>query len=105
MGSVTEPWVPDVRFRQVAPDSFAGFQEPGLVKIVWTLEAEPLGGELTRFATETRVLATDDNARRKFRAYWRQFGIGLVLVRLLGVPAIRKEAERRHRAALRMARN
>jgi hypothetical protein len=105
MGSVTEPWVPDVRFRPVAPDGFAAFQEPGLVKIVWTLEAEPLGPELTRFGTETRVLATDDDARGKFKTYWRKFGIGIVLIRWLGVPAIRREAERRHRAALRMARD
>jgi len=99
MGAVTEPWVPEVRFQALPPGDFASFREPGLVKIVWTLEAEPLGSELTRFATETRVLATDDAARRKFRAYWRKFGIGIVLIRWLGVPAIRREAERRYRAA------
>lgn len=97
MGAVTEPWVGEVKFRSVPSGDYAPFNEPGLVKIVWTLEAEPLGPALTRFRTETRVLPTDENARRKFRAYWRKFGIGIVLIRLLCVPAMKREAERRYR--------
>lgn len=98
MGSVTQPWIGEVKFRPVSPDIFAEFKEPDLVKIVWTLEAEPLGPELTRFATETRVLATDDSARAKFKAYWRKFGIGILMIRWLAVPAMKREAERRHKA-------
>jgi hypothetical protein len=101
MGSVTQPWVGDVKFRPVAPGSFAAFREPGLVKIVWTLEAEPLGPELTRFATETRVQPTDESARRMFRSYWRKFGVGIVLIRWLCVPAMKREAERRYQNAPR----
>jgi hypothetical protein len=99
MGAVTEPWVGDVKFRPLPPDTFAGFADPGLVKIAWTIEAEPLAPALTRLSTETRVAATDETARRKFKAYWRKFGIGIVLIRLFALPAIRREAERRHRAA------
>jgi hypothetical protein len=97
VGSVTEPWVGEVKFRAIPPDSFRSFQEPGLVKIVWTLESEPLGPELTRFATETRVQPTDEAARRKFKSYWRKFGIGIVLIRLLCVPAMKKAAEAKWR--------
>jgi hypothetical protein len=95
MGAVTQPWMADVKFTAVAPDRFAAFAEPDLVKIVWTLEAEPLGPALTRFRTETRALATDGAAQRKFRRYWRWARVGIVLIRWLLVPRLRREAERR----------
>jgi hypothetical protein len=97
MGAVTRPWQADVTFRSVAAEQFAEFGEPGLVKIAWTLEAEPLGEELTRFGTETRALATDAAARTKFMRYWRVARFGIVLIRWLMLPAIRREAERRYR--------
>ncbi len=96
-GSVCQPWQADVRFIPIPADQFAAFAEPDLVKIAWTLEAQPLGPALTRFATETRAVATDDAARGKFLRYWRMFGIGIVLIRLLLVPALRREAEKRFR--------
>ncbi len=98
MGAVTRPWVPNVTFTPIVPERFATFSEPDVVKIIWTLEADPLGPALTRFRTETRVLATDDGARRKFGRYWRTFGAGIVLIRWLLLPALRREAERRYRA-------
>lgn len=95
VGSVTQPWKGNVVFRTVAPEGFEAFSEPELVKIVWTLEAEPLGPAFTRFRTETRVVATDDEARQLFRRYWRWAGKGAMLIRRLMLPALRREAERR----------
>lgn len=95
MGAVTRPWEADVKFRPLPPYQFAAFAEPGLVKIVWTLEAEPLGPALTRFRSETRALATDDAARSEFRRYWRWARWGIVLIRWILLPAVRREAERR----------
>ena len=95
MGGATQPWKADVTFTTIPPDRFIAFAEPDRVKIVWTLEAEPLGPGLTRFRHETRVLATDDAARKKFRRYWRTFGVGIVMIRWLLLPALRREAERR----------
>jgi hypothetical protein len=100
MGAVTRPWLGEVKFRPVAPDRFAAFCEPDMVKIVWTLEAEPLGPALARFSTETRVLATDEGARAKFKSYWSKFGIGILLIRWLVVPAVRREAERQYKAKM-----
>ncbi|HZX40327.1 MAG TPA: hypothetical protein VFE93_00730, partial [Myxococcaceae bacterium] len=40
-GTVTRPWEADVRFTPVPAERFEAFAEPGLVKIAWTLEAEP----------------------------------------------------------------
>jgi hypothetical protein len=98
MGSVTQPWLGAVKFRAIAPGTFAAFNEPDLVKIVWTLEAEPLSPDLTRFRTQTRAVSTDEGARKKFRAYWRKFWIGIVMIRRLTVPAVKKEAERQYKA-------
>jgi hypothetical protein len=95
VGSVTQPWRGDVIFTSVEPDRFAAYSEPDMVKIVWTLEAEPLGPALSRFRTETRVLATDEAARTKFRRYWRWAGMGIVAIRWLLLPALRREAEQR----------
>ncbi len=98
-GAVCQPWLADVVFTALAPSEFANHAGPDRVKIAWTLEAEPLAPALTRFATETRVAATDDGARAKFRRYWRWAGIGIVLIRWLLLPAVRRAAERRWRRA------
>jgi len=45
--------------------------------------------------TNVKMLASGHEARRKFRRYWRMFGAGIVLIRLLLLPALRREAERR----------
>ncbi len=93
-GAVCRPWQADPAFSPVDPGTFLSLAEPDLVKIAWTLEATPLGPNLTRFATETRVVATDEQARIKFRRYWRKFGVGIVLIRLVLLPALSKQAER-----------
>jgi hypothetical protein len=93
MGAVACPWQKNVTFRAIAPESFASYAEPNLVKIVWTLEAEPLGPALTRFRTETRAQATDKSARRKFTLYWLAFSIGIHFIRWNMLRAIRREAE------------
>ncbi len=98
-GAAAQPWVPDVSFTSIPPERFLGWAEPDRVKIAWTLEAEPIDARRTRLATETRVVATDDGARQRFRRYWRRFGAGIVLIRLLLLPAVRRQAEWAWRAA------
>jgi hypothetical protein len=100
-GAACQPWKAEVTFSPILPGQFASFNQPDRVKIAWTLEAEPLGPALTRFATETRVAATDAAARIKFRRYWRKFGIGIVMIRRLLLRALRRTAERRWRASPR----
>ncbi len=97
-GAVCRPWQADPAFSPLDAGCFASFAEPNLVKIAWTIEATPLAPALTRFATETRAVATDERARIKFRRYWRRFGAGIVLIRLVLLPALRKQAERLWRA-------
>jgi hypothetical protein len=86
-------WQADVVFSPIPAGQFAAFDEPGRVKIASTLETEALGPVLTRLATETRAVATDGEARIKFRRYWRKLGIGAMLIRTLVLIAARRPAE------------
>jgi hypothetical protein len=99
VGAVTQPWRADVEFRGVDPDAFAGFEEPGYAKIVWTLEAEPLGPTTSRFRTETRVSTTDPRSRRLFRRYWALLSLGILLIRRESLKLVKADAERRFQAS------
>jgi hypothetical protein len=97
VGAVTQPWLPNVVFRGLAPEEFRAFREPGYVKIIWTVRADPVGGTESIFRTETRVTTTDPTARAKFRWYWARFSPGIVLIRRLLLGPVRRDAERRAR--------
>lgn len=96
-GGYCQPWIADVKFRGLTGDSFAGFAESDQVKIAWTLEVSDLPDGRARFITETRAVATDEGARRKFRRYLSMVKVGIVAIRWLLVPAVRRDAERRWR--------
>jgi hypothetical protein len=102
MGAAVQPWKADVKFRAIPAEQFAEFAEPDLVKIAWTLEAEPLDHAMSRFASETRAVATDEAARARFLRYWRWARFGIVAIRWLMLPAVRREAERRFRERTRL---
>ena len=98
-GAVTQPWLADVVFRALPPDEFADFHEPEYVKIVWTLQADPIGTTESMARTETRVATTDPVARTKFRWYWSFFSPGILLIRRMTLRLLKAEAERRAREA------
>ena len=104
VGGVTKPWEPNVSFRAIPPDDFAAFAEPDYVKIVWTLRADPVGDSHSIFRTETRVVATDEAARRKFRLYWAAFSPGIWLIRRLSLAPLQRDAERRASALVAVPR-
>ena len=95
MGAVTQPWKAHVVFRSLPPAEFAAFNEPNYVKIVWTLRADSVSDDMSVARTETRVVATDAEARKKFRRYWARFSPGIVLIRAISLRLVKKEAERR----------
>lgn len=97
VGAVTQPWLPEVVFRDLPPEEFCTFREPGYVKIVWTLRADPVGSRESIFRTETRVATTDGVARAKFRWYWARFSPGIVMIRHLMLKPLKNAAERRAR--------
>jgi len=69
-----------------------------LVKIAWTLRADPVGPGESIFRTETRVATTDPKARSRFRWYWSRFSPGIVVIRRVLLSHVKDEAERRARA-------
>ena len=94
-GARCQPWLANVTFTALNADDFEAYAESGQVKIAWTLETEELAPALTRLGQETRAAATDEAARTRFRRYWRWARFGIVSIRLLLLPAIRRAAERR----------
>jgi hypothetical protein len=95
VGAVTRPWEPNVTFRGIPAEQFAGFNEPEYVKIVWNLRADPLGPGESLFRTETRAQATDGAARARFRWYWYFFSPGIRLIRWLSLGPLKRDAEAR----------
>jgi hypothetical protein len=95
VGAVTRPWQANVTFRGIAPEQYAGFNEPDYVKIVWTLRADPIDrGARCLFSSETRAVATDAEAARKFRRYWALASPGISIIRRIGLPTLKATAER-----------
>jgi hypothetical protein len=92
-GAACQPWLADVVFRPIPASDFRDFAAPGQVKIAWTIEVTPERATTTRLATETRVEATDPDARRRFRRYWRWARFGILPIRWLLLPAIGRKAE------------
>jgi hypothetical protein len=95
VGAVTKPWEANVIFRALPPDQFASFDEPGYVKIVWTIRADPINEAESVFRTETRAIATDPSARTRFRRYWSFLSPGIIVIRWAVLAPVKKEAERR----------
>ena len=95
LGAVTKPWEANVTFRTLAPDQFAAFDEPGYVKIAWTIRADRVSDTESVFRTETRAIATDVFARSRFRRYWSLLSPGIIVIRWAMLGPVKKEAERR----------
>jgi hypothetical protein len=91
-GVVGRFWLPSSGVRRVSAESFAGFAEPGCAKAAVNFRAVR-EGDHTRLSTETRILATDAAARRRFRCYWRLIYPGSAAIRIVWLRAIRQRAE------------
>jgi hypothetical protein len=67
--------------------------EPGYAKAAFNIRLERRGGRVL-LSTETRVLATDERARRSFRCHRRFIQPGSAAIRIAWLRAIRRRAER-----------
>ncbi|MGI8656267.1 MAG: hypothetical protein ACR2LC_13745 [Pyrinomonadaceae bacterium] len=63
-------WSLSGELQNVSADSFRSFDEAGYAKAVWNFSLEPLGENVTRLTTETRVTCLDSASRRSFKFYW-----------------------------------
>ncbi len=82
------------RFRALPPDEFRAFNDPDFVKIAWTLRADPVSPGQSIFRSETRAVATDAEARRKFRRYWSLLSPGIIAIRWISLGLVKSDAER-----------
>lgn len=76
LGIVGQPWKPrgGSPSTPVTPGTFAGFDDPGYLKIATSIHVAPYGEEATVLTVETRAVLTDEESRRRFRPYWRVVG-------------------------------
>jgi hypothetical protein len=73
------------------PNEWAAAHDGKRLKIAVAFEAEPIPGG-SRLATETRVRALDDRARRRFRLYWLAIGPFSGLIRRRWLRAVQEAA-------------
>ncbi len=75
---------------------FLAFHQPGYAKVAMNFCIEDAEDRRTRVTTETRIYATDAEARKKFGLYWRIVHPGSALIRRMWLRAIQKRAEKRN---------
>jgi hypothetical protein len=84
VGAIGKVWHLSIPFLHVPDEaSYKGFHEPDYVKVAWALRVEPLGESRSRAVFELRVEATDAEAWRKFKRYFRVIGPGSHFIRRL----------------------
>jgi hypothetical protein len=79
---------------------FLELDRPGFCKAAMNFRLRDEGGGWIRLSTETRVLALDPSARRRFAVYWRVISPGSALIRKMWLEAIRRRAEDARSACL-----
>ena len=94
VGAVGRFWRASGDVRRVSSDEFAAFSEPGYAKAAFNMQAQPSAEGGTLLTTETRIQATDEHARRRFRRYWLVVHPGSAAIRRAWLRAIRRRAER-----------
>ena len=75
-----------------SPPELLAFRGPGYAKATINFQITP-EGDGSRLTTQTRILATDSGARRRFAAYWRLIYPGSSLIRIGWLEAIKRRAE------------
>ena len=97
-GASCQRWLPDVEFTPRSGPDLRRFSLPNQVKIAWVIEVRPRSPASCTLATETRAAATDSQGRRSSFGMGAGAPFGIVAIRLLLLPAIRRRAQARYRA-------
>ena len=77
-----------------SPAGFNSFNRPGHAKAVMNFHISTQANGWVTLTTETRVLATNERAKRRFGRYWRVIYPGSALIRVMWLKAIKARAER-----------
>jgi hypothetical protein len=93
LGIVGKFWQLSSGVHRMEPGEFIGFDTPGFAKAAWNFVVSTRPGGGSRVETETRVVSTDDEARRQFSRYWWLIGRFSALIRRIVLGQIKREAE------------
>jgi hypothetical protein len=93
LGAVGRFWRASGGLARIEPERFREFAEPGWAKAAFNFRVDEVGGR-TIVSTETRILCTDEGARRKFRRYWLLIRPGSGAIRVAWLRAICRRAKR-----------
>lgn len=93
LGAIGKFWRRDYGARNVKPEDFAAFDEPGFLKLAVSSRVEPLGYDQSILHYEARVEATDDEAKRQFVRYWKVIASGNDVIVRRALHRIKAEAE------------
>lgn len=93
LGAVGKFWRRDYGARDVAPEDFADFDEPGYLKLAVSSRATPQGYDQSVLHYQARVEATDDEARRQFLRYWKVIAPGNDVIVRRALQRVKAEAE------------
>jgi hypothetical protein len=94
LGLVGRFWTVRGGVVRIEPDEFTTFDRPGFAKAGWSFRLTPRDGGGTDVLTETRVVTTDEAARRKFRRYWRVIRPFSGAIRRRALVLLKEAAER-----------
>ena len=92
-GMVGKPWTNERPPRVATPEEFMLFRAPGQIKVAFNIAVSEVDSGRTRLTTETRIVATDEPARRVFGCYWRVIYPGSAIIRRAWLDAIVTLAE------------
>jgi hypothetical protein len=94
LGAVGRFWrLSGETIRLASAREFLDFDRPGCAKAAVDFRLDDAGSGRTRVTTETRILGTDTDGRRKFGRYWRVIHPGSAFIRRMWLAAIKKRAE------------
>jgi hypothetical protein len=95
LGIVGKFWRLTSGVHRIDADDFTGFGAPGFAKAAWNFLVSERSGGGSTVVTETRVVCTDAESRRKFARYWRLIGPFSAVIRRVLLRGIKREAESR----------
>lgn len=92
VGAIGPVWHPTIDFVDIrTAEDYARFADPGQVKVAWEVRVEPRGDLGASIAIEVRVTATDEDAWRRFRRYFRLIGPGSRYIRHVVLSSLLRE--------------
>lgn len=93
LGAVGRFWRRDYGARTVTAEEFVDFDEPGYVKLAVGSRVDAVGYDQSRLRYEARVEATDREAARRFRRYWKVIQPGNEVIVRRALQRLKAEAE------------